>query len=508
MMTSNDAISKEFAKLIQDAYDITEDIGKEVEEVLSVGMENPLPHEDAVRMINVLIEKLRHGAEGRGDGTTVQKLTGDFSSYVEELVNARQRISRQGLEQGVVRVHLVAWNGIEPKAVKPTPTFHMRPVPVLEGFVRTRDVVLWDANERLDIHLAQFQRVHGRKPTPDEVMDIMLSRMNLPGLFSEDQFKICDLARSIAVNGVRVPPIIDVDGKLLDGNRRIAACYFILSSDEFSPEEKKRAETIIVWQLTEHATDDDREAVVVSLNFEPNYKLNWPEYVKAQKVYNEWESMLSLEPTATHQRQQQMKRELSKKFALGADTSTVSRYLKMVDLAIEFEDFHTTVRKNDPYEVKHVSADRFQYFDELNKGKNPGGVNYALNQDEPFKNLVFDLLYDGKFSNWNKIRPLKYIPDNQEALQHLYRARDEKDIDRAQDLVDQAIGIAHARRVEQRILGVNTRIETFVSFLEDLPVRVFNGEGADSITRENLMKLHKALKLVESYLPPIAETGE
>jgi len=371
----------------------------------------------------------------------------------------------------------------------------------MEGFVRTRDIRLWADNERIDIHLNQFLRVHGRAPEPDELLDIMLGRMSLPGLDIEDQFEIRDLARSIAVNGVRKPPIIDVNGDLLDGNRRVTACYYILSSGEFSEEEKRRAEWVQVWQLTDHATDTDREAVIVSLNFEPDYKQDWPEYVKARKVHAEWSAMLAREPRAGHVRQREMKRALSRKFALGPDATQVNRYIQMVELADEFEDYHVADRKRDKYEVKHRAERYFQYFDELQKGKNPGGVHYSLNQDEPLKHLVYDLLYEGKFRNWNKIRDLKYVAANDEALAFLREARDETDIERAQELVDDGCSAGHATRAIERTVAGNKRIEVFVKWLEDAPVRIFRPGAPDSIRPENLWRLYRALKLVEGYLP-------
>src|SRR5207249_4833804 len=97
----------------------------------------------------------------------------------------------------------------------------------------------------------QFREKFGHAPSADELLDIMLSRMGLPGVperEKSDQFGIAGLARSIAINGVRKPPILDTDGTLLDGNRRVAACHFILYSDEFSVEQKRRAEHIFVWQ--------------------------------------------------------------------------------------------------------------------------------------------------------------------------------------------------------------------------------------------------------------------
>jgi len=138
---------------------------------------------------------------------------------------------------------------------------------------------------------------HDRAPSPEELLHIMRGQMRLEGMEDEDEFEIVTLARSIAANGVRKPPIIDVNGILLDGNRRVAACYLILNdtSGEFTSDEKKRAEYIYVWQLLDGATDDERDRVMVSLNFESDCKKDWPEYIKARKVFDDWEAMLALE---------------------------------------------------------------------------------------------------------------------------------------------------------------------------------------------------------------------
>jgi hypothetical protein len=328
----------------------------------------------------------------------------------------------------------------------------------------------------------------------------MLSRMPLPGVGKEDEFKVVGLARSIAVNGVRKPPILDTDGTLLDGNRRVAACYYILNSDEFGPAEKRRADKVLVWQLSEHADEDDRNSVIVSLNFEPDHKQDWPEYVKARKLYMEWQSMLALEPRKPNaQRQASLKRELSQRFALGPDTAPVTRYLKMVEWADQFEQHHIETRKRDEYEVKHRANKYFQYFDELAKGSRPGGVAHSLEQDDAFRGIAFDLLFDGKFRNWRQIRQLKYIYENEEARELLEKARDATDPEVAQERLENAMAVARTRRAEERELGANTRIESFVSWLEQLPVRAFR----DTIKAGNLRNLLRALQLVEKQVATV-----
>lgn len=508
-----------FAALLESARSLSADVRDVVEDILQEGLDAPLSSEEASALLTRVVRVIRDQAKQRDDMGTVALLDRDAEALVRKIEEMRMRfendqnaLAQPGDEADddplTPKVQLQAHNGIKPQAVKPSPVFHEHEVAVIEGFIRTRDIKLWDGNERLDIHLNQFQQAHGRKPDADELLAIMQGNMPLAGIEEEeDQFGIKDLAKSIAVNGVRKAPIIDTDGTLLDGNRRVTACYFILNSTEFSKEERQRAEWLKVWQLTPHATETDRDAVIVSLNFEPDYKQDWPEYVKARKVYDEWEGQLALEPRAspTPARQKEIRRAIARRFALATDE--VTRYINMVKLATEFEDYHVNERGHDTYAAKHRAADKFQYFDELNKGKNPGGVNWALNQDETFKNLVFDLLYQNKFQDWKRIRDLKHVAVNEEAVAVLRQARDQPEVVVARELVDDAIGLSRVNRAEQRQAGANTRIRIFADWFQDLPVKSFKPDEPGAVTPDNLKSLHNVLKIVEVHLVSDNDAG-
>ena len=515
-----DDIRNGLDELLLVAEAMSSDVGAAVEEMLREGLENPLSADEVRALLARVVEVVRAGAKKRGDGKTADLLDRDSEALIVQAERVRRQLS-DGARTGRMttndnqrntrsdpsavsdtRLRLQSHDGIDPVSVRPMPVFHERPVAVTEGFVRTRDIQLWDENERLLIHLNQFRQKYGRRPDAVELMEIMKGTTPLPGIEETDQFKIINLAKSIAVNGVRKPPIVDVDGTLLDGNRRVTACYHILedNSGEFSAEDKQRVEWLKVWQLTDHATDQDREAVVVSLNFEPDFKEEWPEYVKAQKVYEQWETLLALEPRANPgtKRMRELRQQMARKFALATDE--VSRYINMVGLAHEFEDYQVGERDKDSYEAKHRASDKFQYFDELNKGKSAGGVNWSLNQDDSFKHLVFDLLYDGKFQSWQKVRDLKYVYQNEDAVGVLRKARDESDVEAAQEEVDNAIGLARMGRAEQRQTGANTKIRAFIEWFLALPVRAFDPNDSRSVTEENLRRLRSALKHVETYL--------
>ncbi len=511
MNRTNDALTEKpdaetaraFYDLIRHAQAVAPDLKLDGEEVLAEGLANPLPPLEAEKLLTRLIDRLHAVVAARGDARERATLQGDVNELVRRAMGLRERFREATPARGPMKkahtVHLLdEYNGIRKGPVAPSPVFHEKEVPVVGGFIKTTDINLWTRNERLDIHVGQFRAKHGRAPSPEELLSIMMGTAPLEGLGREDEFEILRLARSIAANGVRKPPIIDVDGTLLDGNRRVAACMLILNdTGEFSSEEKKRAEYVHVWQLTPHATEDDRSRVIVSLNFESDCKKEWPEYIKARKVAEEWESMLALEPEKPGPKKQaEMKKELSKRYALGPDTGVVNRYLKMVRWAEEFEDHHINERKRDRFAVQHAANRYFQYFDELAKGEKPGGVAWSLNQDDNFRRIVFDLLFEGKLESWKQVRDLKHAYKSDEARQLLAKAHEETDSETAQGQVENALAIAKAADAEARSLGANLRIESFTKWIEEVPPRTLR----DDVKTENLTRLVSALRLVEPIM--------
>ena len=488
-------IQRELESVLIAAQRISKDLGNDVEQILAEGRARPLTKVEARRLLDRIVEVLRERATGRGDRDAIDSLCQGVEVVIDRLVARAPTQTESIAARPSVKVFpLQSYNGDVPGPVSPRPTFHGRSVPMNCGWVKTADIPLWDQNERLEIHLGQFQMEHGRRASGQELIDLMLGKMPLPGVTTDDQFEIVELARSIAVNGVRKPPILARDGTLLDGNRRITACRYILSSEDYSPEQKQRVDHVFVWQLTEHATPDEQEAVVVSLNFEADCKQDWPQYIKAKKVHEAWQAMMAVEArTPTNKRIGELKRNLSKKFALGPDTTTVSRYLRMMGCALDFEAYHIQVRRRDRFEVQHKSNRYFQYFDELTKGEQPGGVWHTLNRNESFKHLVYELLYQGKFTSWQQIRQLKHIQDNIEAVEYFNKALHEKDEEQAQEAVENAIDVARTRRADNRQIGADTRIDTFTTWLLDLPVGAFR-----SIRPENLKRLGAALELVNA----------
>lgn len=505
-MEVNERTKQEFANLIQGAYRVSADVGSEVERALLAGDGHSMDEEDLTRLLTKVVVAIRDGAERRGDEETARALQEDVNQVVRRIMRSNQQAAVENVSNGKqqYKLELESHNGIDPRPVFPRPIYLGKEVAMDGGFLKTIDIDLWDENQRIEIHLKQFESRYGRRPSSEELYDIMSGKTKLEGVTGNDQFKIDRLAASIAANGVRIPPILDVDGTLLDGNRRLTACYQVLESDEYDLEHKKRAEWVFVWKLTDYRTEEDRDAVIVGSNFELNTKEPWPIYVRARKVHERFKSMKDLESMKANPRGlTEIKKELSLLFGLGKTTSTVNRWLNMVEWSNQFEDYHISEKGRPTFEVLHRAEDAFEYFDEMNKGKQPGGVAYALQNDDAFRHAAFDLLFQGTFNNWREIRELKHIYANPEARENLIEAP-KLDPDVARDRFEEAMAAAKVGRAEKRAVGANTRIETFVTWLEELPLKSFR----DDIKPQNLLLLRDALVLAEKQVEAVIGQAE
>lgn len=89
---------------------------------------------------------------------------------------------------------------------------------------------------------------------------------------------------------------------------------------------------------------------------------------------------------------------------------------------------------------------------------------------------------------------------NEDAVNVLKKARSETDVEAAQEEVDNAISLARMGRAEQRQTGANTKIRVFTEWFLGLPVKAFDPNDAGAVSQENLKRLRKALRHVETYL--------
>ena len=130
-----------------------------------------------------------------------------------------------------------------------------------------------------------------------------------------------------------------------------------------------------------------------------------------------------------------------------------------------------------------------------------------MNQDDTFKELVFDLLYDKKFRNFSAIRDLRHVYQNDEATDLLREAQRTTDVGIARGLVDDGLAAGRTARAIERQVGGNQRVEAFVKWLRKAPLEFFSPGAPGSIKEKNLRALYEALKIVEVHVPAAMRTG-
>jgi len=367
-------------------------------------------------------------------------------------------------------LRLFGAEGLPVRPVRPTPNFLGSDVQLTEGFANTLDILFWEDNLRLKLDLGNFRRREGRNPDPDELRQMLWPKGDLP---KDDPYKIVILADDIAARGVQTPPVIDYWGTAWDGNRRLAACRYILTSNDYTPEQQARARKIRVWQTDEHATKDQIAAIVTSLNFGDDFKLPWPEYVRARQVYDAYIERRDGEASRhvlSDRDETKIRQDIGKAF--GIKTAAVTRFCKMVVWALDFEDYHRE-QDRDEVEIANRTNALFQYFYELDSGRGDDKLAVKLRDDEGFRAIVFDLMFDGKFKNWAQIRELRRVYDNPEALDELKKAHTETSSATGRVRVNDAIDLARQRSVAFRQAGRADELARVTKWLnEDATVAV------------------------------------
>ena len=325
---------------------------------------------------------------------------------------------------------------------------------------------LWMGNHRVELHVKEFREVNHRDPDANELLDLMHGAVHLPSLAKDDPFKLRGLASSIARKGVERPPIVTWDGEPKDGNRRIAASRLVLADPSATPEQKERARWIRIWQAPEGTTDDLFEAIVVALNFESDYKEDWPEYVKARLVVNAYRDLKETWPGGlTSKRALELRKQVAEMYAI--EHREVKRYIDMVQWADDFEDYHTEERGLDPAGVRYKTNDVFQWFYEIQAGRGPEKVINKITQDDDLRAIVYDLMYD-VFDSGLQVRNLHKIVSDEAALDYLQKAHDEPNQEQALKFVDIAIAEAQKNSPTKR-LGFDQFLRSAVDRLGKTP---------------------------------------
>ena len=454
MTTTPTDAHEEAIRLLEQARELSRDLGEDVAEAVRLASEHPLDVATATRLYTRILEMLAGCDRDLGPAER-QKLVTEVGEEVQRLVAATPRppgpMVNDGADAG--SLELVARNGLAPHDVTPTPIFNSTPIPMREGYVDVTTLPLWRENHRVEFYVEEFVDRNGRQPDDDELLQIMHGTLDdMPSLRGKkDTFGIVPLADSIARKGVQQPPILTWEGEPKDGNRRISAAKYVLASDRFDLAQKERARWVRVWQAPEGTTADLFEKIVVSLNFESDHKKDWPEYVKGRMVANAYRAACEhVGGLPTQAQQKQIREQVAEAYAI--KPPEVQRYFNMVKWAEDYEAYHTDERGLDPATVRHKTNEDFQRFYELySAGRAGTKLTDQLEKDDDLKPVVYDLMYD-VLDSGAQVRELHRVVADEAALKLLQQAHAGKaDTDQALALVEEAIAEAKRKSPTKRL---------------------------------------------------------
>src|SRR3954447_26672760 len=212
-MTIDPAVQREFVRLMALARDLPEDLEADVAALVDEAANSPVDEEEARGIVERVMARLE---ERIGDDDPAIRVVRTAAQVLRGQLSGSDN-GRDALEV-TVRNFLTAPDS--PQPVIPSPRFAGRIVPMLRFKVDPRDPRLWIDNDRIEVHVEQFRKVHGKDPDDQELFRILTSKEQLAGVPSEDEFDIEDLAEDIAAFGLERPPILDQQGQIRDGNRR------------------------------------------------------------------------------------------------------------------------------------------------------------------------------------------------------------------------------------------------------------------------------------------------
>lgn len=459
MTTTTDASDARLSDAVKDLLDeietLSADYGQVVQDAVALAKASRFEPAEAEGLYEMVARLLR----GEADAVAEQ----DIAAEVRRLVTA-SAISSPAKDAPWGSVELVERNGLKPHQVKPVPTFNGKPVGVWEGYVDVATLDLWQGNHRVELQVAEFRERNHREPEPEELIQLVQGSLSLPSLDKKDPFGILPLAESIARKGVERPPILTDSGEPKDGNRRIAAAKYVLANPKSTLEQKENARWIKVWVAPPGTTDDQFDAIVVALNFEPDLKEPWPEFIKARMVCTAyWSERSGISGPVTAAREKALRDQIAKQFAI--KPNAVLRYIRMVQWAQDFENYHVDEKGREAASVRYRADEIFQWFYEIQAGAIGEKITEQIQEDPELRQIVYDLMFDAMDAG-TQVRSLYKIVADPEARQQLTRAHEflEKDAkDDALQAVKEAVVTADRNNNKRKQLG----FESFLVSIKD-----------------------------------------
>ena len=353
--------------------------------------------------------------------------------------------------------------------------YNGRILQVWEGGAKISEITGWAENPRIDLAKRNLQKAVGsRSLTQDELYDLM---KNTPDV------KLSALRDDIMKNGLREPITLSFTGKLLDGNRRFFAVRYALDSLPATDPNRRDFEKVDAYVLTEDATEEDEQQVLVEENFSPSLKIEWPDYVKALHVIKESDEGMPVP-------------DIAKKY--NWTTSKVRETLRIHNIISDFLTF--AMAEPDPndelgggfglteQEAETIAAKNYQFFNEAQKS-----FFDALQTDLAFKGSFFKWVRDGKFASFPEVR-IAHEAWKDPETRAIISSNDPGAAKDAKSTLD------YNKRVVRSGDEAAGRIDSFVKFLRGM--RAGEIKSLPSQARENLQE---ALKLIEKMSKAASE---
>jgi len=233
--------------------------------------------------------------------------------------------------------------------------YNGRRIMVWEGRVKVESIAGWVENPRIELEKKKYlSKIGQREITQDEIFTLMKN---------DQDVKLKDLRDDIIKNGLREPLTLSFSGKLLDGNRRFFAVKYALEGMPLTDPNRQDLEVVDVHVLSENATEEDEQNVLVEENFSASLKIEWPDYVKARKVID------------AHEEDGLTIDQLSQKFSWAK--SKIRETLRIHEIISDFIVYATTdIDPSDEHggglglseqEAETLAAKSYQFFNEAQK---------------------------------------------------------------------------------------------------------------------------------------------
>lgn len=338
-----------------------------------------------------------------------------------------------------------------------TAWFHDIEVEVYEGTTEVKDISLWRDNYRtmLDLeHIQQILKKDLSKITDDEIIEHILR---------QDLHKIPDLAKSIKLNGVRVPLILSYDKELIDGNRRLLACRYLVKKEEVQTDKFTVSN---VKCLGPKASEDVKLKIIAEMNFLPQHKEDWPRYVRAKFAIQEFERALK-------KLRNEKKAYKQVEYYLDIKPPDLKRFgavLEMIDEYVKYVGKESQEKRQD---AERFGRSNFHFFEEL--------YNKVEVIDHPVEELFFRYLNNQQITSMMKVREFAKIIGYAPARKHLEKKGGSFEL--AKSMYDESAGPRKA----------SAKIIRFCEWLVNLSQAEVNSISADLRKRlsEAVRKLSK-----------------